>query len=205
MYNEIAEYLISIKNEGSFLDIGTGGAFLLKSLFDLNSELDLHAIDINESMVHISKKNLEKFNITGTIKHMSIEETDYDSDTFDIVTCSSSFSYWNNPVHCLDEIYRILKKNGMGVLFEPYKELDVNQLKDAINEKLKDSSRVRRFLAIRINIFGLKYGHRLGLKLYPIKEIHEIIQRSKFKEDFKLEKVSLIDSPIFVRITLMKK
>jgi ubiquinone/menaquinone biosynthesis C-methylase UbiE len=184
MYNEIAEYLISIKNEGSFLDIGTGGGFLLKSLFDLNQKLDLHAIDINESMVHISRKNLEKFNITGTIKHMSIEETDYDHDIFDITTCSSSFSYWNNPVRCLDEIYRILKKNGVGILFEPYKELEVNQLKDSINEKLKDSSRVRRFLAIRLNIFGLKYGHRLGLKLYPIKEIHEIIQRSKFQQGF---------------------
>ena len=73
MYNEVAEYLISIKNEGCFLDIGTGGGFLLKSLFDLNPELDLHAIELNKSMVSIAKKNLKKYNITGAIKHMSIE------------------------------------------------------------------------------------------------------------------------------------
>ncbi|MHA1988333.1 MAG: class I SAM-dependent methyltransferase [Promethearchaeota archaeon] len=204
MYNEVAEEINSRIKSGSVLDIGTGGGYLLKSLHDLNPNLELYAIDINKNMVEISKRNLLKYVVPATILKGSIEKTDLDDHFFDIVTCSSSFSYWENPAACLNEIYRILKPIGAGILWEPYKELDIDELKEAINEHLKDATRIRRFFAIKLNIFGLKYGHRFGLKLYSFDDLSDILKQSKFADNFNLVKTSLIDSPIFVRIELTK-
>ncbi len=204
MYNEIAEEINTRIKSGSVLDIGTGGGYLLKSLHDLNPNLELYAIDINENMVEISQKNLEKFEVSATVLTGNIEKTAFDDNFFDIVTCSSSFSYWENPISCLDEIHRILKPSGNGILWEPYKELDMDQLKEAIKVHLKDANRFRRFFAIRFNILGLKYGHHLGLKLYSFDDLRTILKQSRFSNAYKLVKTSLIGSPIFVRIELTK-
>ena len=204
MYNEVAEVINARIQSGSVLDIGTGGGYLLKSIHDLNPNLKLYAIDINKNMVEISQKNLSKYEVPATILLESIENTSFEDNSFDIVTCSASFSYWENPVACLNEIYRILKPSSTALLWEPYKELDIEQLRIAINEHLRESNRIRRFFAIRLNVLGLKYGHRFGLKLYSFDDLEEILNQTRFAEAYKLTKTSLIGSPIFVLIELTK-
>lgn len=120
MYDEVAKELVSRKNSGIFLDIGTGGGFLLKSLNELNSDLELIVIDISKDMVKISTKNLQQAKILATVLQESIEKTTLENSFFDVATYSASFSYWENPVICLDEIFRMLKtrwdSNFMGTL-----------------------------------------------------------------------------------------
>jgi len=205
LYKEIAQEIISRINRGNLLDIGTGAGMLLKSVYCLNPTINLYGLDISEAIIKVAKKNLEEYNISADLRQGNIERTNYDNNFFHLATCTASFSYWNHPITCLDEIHRILKKGGLGVLFEPYQEINMEELKETIETSLQGESRLRKFFAIRLNVWGLKYGHRLGLKLYTLQEIEEIVKQTRFAENYLIEKISVAGFPVYSRIILPKQ
>jgi SAM-dependent methyltransferase len=134
----------------------------------------------------------------------SIEYTDYEDDFFDLVPCFSSMSYWENLTSCIDEIHRILKPAGSGQLIEPQKDVDIDEVVKTIKANLVDANSLRRSLAAQFNKFALKWGRTVGLKLYSEHEIEQIAQSSKFGGRVEVERVSIQNLPIFMRITLVK-
>jgi ubiquinone/menaquinone biosynthesis C-methylase UbiE len=69
--------------------------------------LDLYGLDLSQHSIRRAERNLKE--LVLDLRVGSIEKTSYDDDTFDIVTCASSMSYWENPVACFNEVHRILK------------------------------------------------------------------------------------------------
>jgi len=134
----------------------------------------------------------------------SIERTSYEENFFDIVTCNASMSYWDNPVSCFDEIYRILRPGGGAYLFEPQKDIDVDQMVETINENLAGESPIRRLLAVSLNKFAYRRGLKVGLNLYRDEELEALAARSKFAGSGSIEKVMLQNLPIFFCINLIK-
>ena len=134
-----------------------------------------------------------------------LKKLDYENEFFDIVTCNASMSYWHNPVQCFNEIHRILKPKSVAILTEPHKDIDIDSALKQIKENMKEKSPIRRFLAVHLNRFGLRRGGSVGLKLYAISEIEDLVKQSLFDKHFSVEKISLQALPIFVKITLRKK
>jgi ubiquinone/menaquinone biosynthesis C-methylase UbiE len=134
----------------------------------------------------------------------SIEKTSYDNETFDIVTCASSMSYWEDPVACFNEVYRILKSGGTAIFFEPQQGVDVDEVVKTIRANLADASKVRQFAAVSLNKFALRRGDRVGLNLYSKDEILRIANQSRFTEHVSIEKTTLQNLPIFLRIRLTR-
>jgi ubiquinone/menaquinone biosynthesis C-methylase UbiE len=205
-YREIAEQLIDrAPSEGRILDIGTGPGFILKELHDLNPNLIPYGLDISESIVQIARSNLKELGIVPRVFHGDIQDAPFKDNFFDIVTCSNSLSYWPDPAIGLNEIYRILKSSGKAILFEPYKEFDFDRIEDAIEGTLKHASPVRRELVKIFHKFALNWGYLLGLKLYSAKDYEDHAKQSNFKDNFTVEKISIINTPLFIRFTLTKR
>ena len=205
-YREIAEQLIArAPSEGRILDIGTGSGFTLKELHDINPDLIPYGLDISEPIVRIARSHLRKLGITPRVFHGDIQKAPFENDFFDIVTCSNSLSYWPDPVKGINEIHRILKPGGKAILFEPYKEFDLDKIEEAIDHTLKHASSVRRRLVKIFHKFVLKWGYLLGLKLYSAKDYEDFAKQSKFRDNSMVEKISVIGTPLFVRFTLIKQ
>ena len=201
LYNEIAEQL-PLRDTGRLLDVGTGSGLQLRVIHEIKPSLEPFGLDVSGAAINIARENLGEMEVD--LREGSIEQTSYEDDFFDIVTCHSSMSYWENPVSCFDEIYRILKPGGSAILFEPQKDIDMDAVVETIRAKLADKSRVRRFLAVSMNKYGLRYGRKVGLQLYSTAELEELAARSQFGANHSIERVALQDLPIFVRITLTK-
>ena len=201
LYREIAEQLL-LPDSGRLLDVGTGSGLQLRVIRELKPHLELYGLDISSAAIHVAQRNLEGFE--ADLRVGSIENTSYHDNTFDLVTCHSSMSYWKNPISCFDEIHRILKHGGAAVLFEPQKDIDIDKAVDIITANLADKSALRRLMAGALNKFALRYGGRLGLRLYAIDELEEIASRSRFANHTSIEGETLQNLPIFVRITLRK-
>jgi ubiquinone/menaquinone biosynthesis C-methylase UbiE len=133
-----------------------------------------------------------------------IEDAPYDDDFFDVVTCNASMSYWKNPVSCFDQIYRVLKPGGCAVLFEPQKDIDLEQVVETIRANLADESWLRRWAAVSLNKFGLRWGRTLGLKLYSLDELEGMTRQSQFGDCVSIERITLQNLPIFARIALTR-
>lgn len=201
LYQEIAEQL-PLTDGGRLLDVGTGTGLQLKVIHQIEPGMALFGLDLSFQAIQIAREHLKGFGVD--LREGSIENTSYEDDFFDIVTCNSSMSYWKNPTACFNEIYRILKPGGSAMLFEPQKDIDIDEAVEIIKANLADQSWIRRTLAAGLNRFGLRYGRAVGLKLYSLDELREMAGQSRFAGSFSLEKFTLQNIPIFVKIRLNK-
>jgi ubiquinone/menaquinone biosynthesis C-methylase UbiE len=162
----------------------------------------LSGLDLSGAAIEVARERLADLEVDLQVG--SIERTTYEDGTFDVVTCNASMSYWQDPVACFDEVYRILKPGGAAVLFEPQKEIDLDEVVATIKENLADAGPWRRFLAVNLNRFALRWGRGVGLTLRSEAELSELAGRSRFGEDHRIERVTLQNLPIFACITLVK-
>jgi ubiquinone/menaquinone biosynthesis C-methylase UbiE len=201
LYREVAEKLPRL-DSGRLLDIGTGSGLMLKDVHDISPDLELFGLDLSPHVIHVAHRNLDGLEVD--LRVGSIEHAPYDDGFFDVATCQSSMSYWQNPVACFDEIYRILKPGGRAVLFEPQKDIDVDAAVATIRKNLAGKSPLRRWAAAALNSFALRRGRRVGLHLYSVAELDALAQRSRFGANHSVEPTTLQNVPIFVRISLFK-
>jgi ubiquinone/menaquinone biosynthesis C-methylase UbiE len=201
LYGEIAAKLPPI-DEGRLLDVGTGSGLQLRVIHDLRPNVELYGLDLSAAAIRVAQANLQ--HLAVDLRQGSIERTPYDDGFFDVVTCANSMSYWQHPLACFDEIHRILKPGGAAVLFEPQKEIDLDQVMATIDANLAGKSWFRRLAARGLNYFGLRWGRTLGLKLYAADELQALARRSRFGTDHSVDRTTLQNLPIFVQITLRK-
>ena len=79
-----------------------------------------------------------------------------------------------------------------------------DQVVETIRANMADASKLRQFLAVNFNKFGLRSGNSLGLNLYSQQEIEDIINQSQFADNTSIETTTLQNLPIFMRIHLVK-
>jgi ubiquinone/menaquinone biosynthesis C-methylase UbiE len=94
------------------LDVGTGTGILIPFLLEaIGSTGQVSAIDYAEKMVKICKsKYADLPNVTFTVQQ--VEKLDFQSQTFDAVTCFGLFPHIENKEEALRQINRVLKTNG---------------------------------------------------------------------------------------------
>lgn len=201
LYLEIAQ-LLPLSDTGRLLDVGTGSGLQLKVIHELKPGMELYGLDLSDAAIRVALRLLA--GIPVDLREGNIERTMYEADFFDLVTCNASMSYWKNPVTCFDEIHRILKPGGVAMLFEPQKDVDVDEIVETIQRNLADKSWLRRFAAANLNKFAFRRGRKVGLRLYSVAELEELAARSRFGKSNRIERVTLQNLPIFVRITLLK-
>jgi len=201
LYAEIAGYL-PLDGAERVLDIGTGTGLQLRAIHQLQPSVELFGLDLSAAAISASQKALGDLEVDLRIG--SIESTSYPDDYFDVITCNSSMSYWDNPSVCFNEIYRILKPGGVVKLFEPHQDIDLEGALDQIRENMADRSPFRRWGAVQLNKFGLERGSKLGLNLYTRDDLLDLSRASIFGQNSSVDQVSLLDIPIFVCIHLWK-
>ena len=193
--SQIAEVLLEQINEGKLLDIGTGHGRLLIEINNLNPKIELYGLDISEKMINLAKTNL--INIKSDLQQGNITCTNYKSNYFDLITCTGSFYLWNTPIEGLNEIYRILKTNKIAILFESHKEYDKSKLKEEIKKNLSNEGFFNRKF--------VPYFLKKQLKMtYDINELKTILNKSLFKNSFSINKITLVNLPIWLKIELRK-
>jgi ubiquinone/menaquinone biosynthesis C-methylase UbiE len=201
LYGEIADQL-PLPDSGRVLDIGTGSGLQLRVIHQQRPDLELFGLDLSAAAIAVARRNVEGIEVD--LRVGSIDQAPYGDGTFDVVTCNASMSYWQDPIRCFNEIYRILKPSGTAVLFEPQKDIDMDEVVATINANLADQGPLRRFLAVSLNTFGLRWGHALGLRLRSVEELKGLAHASSFGHNVSIDRVTLQNLPIFARITLSK-
>lgn len=105
-----------IEDDEQILEIGHGNAAHVKSLLSLAQNIKYTGIDISETM-HLEAKRLnEAFKNQAEFVLYEGTKLPFEDKTFDKIFTVNTVYFWENPVEYLNEIYRVLKKNGTFVL-----------------------------------------------------------------------------------------
>ncbi|MAG50648.1 hypothetical protein CL621_03345 [archaeon] len=128
--------LSDVKKEDTVLDLGCGEGHLLNLLPEVK---EITGLDI--SKVALSRANtLLKDRTNIKLLFGSAEDTKFENNSFDKIFCSEVLEHVPDPKKVIEEIYRILKKDGILVVSIP----DEKRIKTIMN--ILDKTRLKKLL-----------------------------------------------------------
>ena len=119
VWRKIAIKKISNKPK-KILDLATGtGDFAI--IAAKNTDANITGVDISKRMLEKAKIKVEDQVINDRINFLlgDAENLNFDDSSFDAVTIGFGVRNFDNLNKGLEEIYRVLKKNGMVIILEP--------------------------------------------------------------------------------------
>ncbi len=111
------------------LDAGCGTGSLAIQLKKEYPQIELYAIDIDSSILQRAIKKSKKERIDISFKRVSIQDTEFLNNSFDIIYSSLVFHHLNteDKQKSINELHRILKKTGKLVISDFGKQKGVLQ------------------------------------------------------------------------------
>jgi ubiquinone/menaquinone biosynthesis C-methylase UbiE len=119
-YEAVAKDILTYSRAGRLLDIGTGPGWLLMHLARLSPELKLTGIDISPAMVKAAQINMHREGLSERVD-IRIGQADalpFPKETFDTVVSTGSIHHWKNPFQSLNEVFRVVKPSGFGLIYD---------------------------------------------------------------------------------------
>ena len=104
--------LIALKEKDYFLDIGCGTGWAVRHASRIIKENGkAFGIDLSPKMIDIAKVNsLNNQNVF--FFQANAENLPFEDNFFEFIICTNSFHHYFDPSKVLDEVYRVLKKEG---------------------------------------------------------------------------------------------
>jgi ubiquinone/menaquinone biosynthesis C-methylase UbiE len=132
--------------EGVCVDIGCGTAVFSIELCRY-SKLKIYALEKEKAICEVARMNIEKEQLTDKIIPVLGDAHDlpFKNEFADFIISRGSYHCWEDKVQVFKEIYRVLKKGGIGFVgggFGRYvTEEELNRMKSLRDRSLKDGAK----------------------------------------------------------------
>ncbi|WP_353139722.1 class I SAM-dependent methyltransferase [Pseudopedobacter sp.] len=158
---------LNIKDGDTVLELGHGNCGHLSKILNEANHIQYTGLEISETMKQQALLKNSEFISDSTVRFniYNGEDIPYESNTFNKIMTVNTIYFWTNPLHLFNEIYRVLKPDGLLVLSFAQKEF---------MEKLPFT----------------KYG----FNLFDNQKLSELIQQTKFKKVEFIEKADVVKS-----------
>jgi ubiquinone/menaquinone biosynthesis C-methylase UbiE len=116
-YRMAAKEIAQRISGGRILDVGAGPSYVDIELAKLG-DFEIVTLDDSKEMLGIAERNIKKAGVSGKIKVKlgSAEDLPFDDSIFDFVISIGSLHSWKAPLKVFEEIYRVLKNGGGGMI-----------------------------------------------------------------------------------------
>ncbi len=135
--------------EGVCVDVGCGTAIFAIELCK-HSRLKIYALEKEKAISEVARMNIEKERLADSIIPVLGDAHDlpFASDFADFIVSRGSYHCWEEKVGVFKEIYRVLKKGGIGFVgggFGRYvSEEESNRMKSLRDHSLKENAKAYR-------------------------------------------------------------
>lgn len=108
------------------LDVGCGNGYVLSNY--AKEGADVYGVDITEKGIELCHKRFELLNLKGNFQVANAEELPFADETFDCVCSMGVLHHVPNTKKAVQEIQRVLKKNGKLIVMFYYKDSALYQI-----------------------------------------------------------------------------
>ncbi|MGD0570133.1 MAG: amino acid adenylation domain-containing protein [Candidatus Sulfotelmatobacter sp.] len=113
------------------LDVAPGPGYLCIELAKLGYAVS--GLDISHTLVEIANRNAAEAGVAVDFRQGSASSMPFADDTFDFLHCSGAFKQFGQPVGALQEMYRVLKPGGRGMIGDLRRDASWRALNQAVD------------------------------------------------------------------------
>ena len=170
-------------NPKRILDVATGTADIAIALTKIKN-CEIIGMDLSSNMLDIGDKKIKELGLQQsiTLELGDVENLDYNDNYFDVVTVGYGVRNFENLKKSLDEIYRVLKKNGTLIILET-------------------SVPKNKIIKLFYNFFTKFYVKLIGLLLSKNFEAYSYLQKSASNFPHGHEFINILNKSKFTNIS----
>ncbi len=116
----VIQRALALVREGQAADIGCGPGHLIVELARRAPGLRLTGIDLADEMLPKAAANARQAGVDGqvTFRKGDASRLPFEDDSLDLVLSTLSLHHWGQPVAVLNEVARVLRPGGVGLIFD---------------------------------------------------------------------------------------
>jgi ubiquinone/menaquinone biosynthesis C-methylase UbiE len=160
-----------IPPQSSILEVAPGPGYLAIELAKLG-DYQITGLDISETFVEIARGNALKAKLRIDFRRGNASAMPFDDETFDFLVCRAAFKNFTEPLHAIEEMYRVLKPGGRALIIDLRRDASRESIKKAIDGMVLG--------AINGLITKLTFRFMLLKRAYTKREFENFASRTKF-------------------------
>jgi len=161
------------------LEIAHGPGYLAIELSKLTG-CRVQGLDISRSFVRIATDNAHKAEVTADFEHGDAADLPFPADQFHFIVCRAAFKNFARPLHVLDEMYHVLKPNGLALIIDLRKDFSTEVFSDYLGGRGAVSAAITKLI----------FNITLKKRAYTRDEVANLVAQSQFRPgDIRLEPI----------------
>jgi ubiquinone/menaquinone biosynthesis C-methylase UbiE len=114
------------------LEVAPGPGYFAIELAKLGA-YSIDGLDISKTFVEIATRNAKEANVEAAFRQGNASKMPYESEAFDFVFCRAAFKNFSEPVAALQEMHRVLKPGGRGLLIDLRRDASRESIRAAVD------------------------------------------------------------------------
>ena len=178
-YKKVAKEVAQRISGGKILDIGAGSSYIDIEIAKLGN-FEIVALGNSKEVVEIAKRNVSEAGVSHKIeiKLGGTEDLPFDDGAFDFVVSIGSLRFWKAPLDVLEEIYRVLRRGGGGLVSD--------LRRDALDEEIAEVTKRMG------SIFARRRFRKTVKQSYTQREVEKVLRWTRFQCEVEQRGVDLI-------------
>ncbi|MDR2798581.1 MAG: class I SAM-dependent methyltransferase, partial [Treponema sp.] len=133
------------------LEVAPGPGYVLIELAKLGN-YHLTGMDISADFVEICKNNANQEKVAVDFIQGNVSAMPFNGESFDVLFCSAAFKNFHDPLRALEEMYRVLKPGGQGLIIDMNKNT-TSAIRKAEVDKMQVHGFERWFMVFAFGTF----------------------------------------------------
>lgn len=158
---------------GSVLEVAPGPGYFCIEMAKLGP-YRVTGVDLSQSMVKIAQEKAQKALVNVGFQQGNSSNLPFPRDSFDFLVCRAAFKNFAQPVRALQEMHRVLKPGGRGLIIDLRRDASPADVSRAVDEMgLSFVNRV---------ITRLTFRFMLLKNAYAKEHIEQMLAQTAFRE-----------------------
>jgi ubiquinone/menaquinone biosynthesis C-methylase UbiE len=133
-FSKLARRIAADLPSGSaVLEVAPGPGYFCIELAKLGA-YSITGLDISHTFVEIARKKAAEAGVQADFRQGNVSNLPFGDDTFDFLLCRAAFKNFGQPVRALQEMCRVLKPGGRGLIIDLRKDASLESINETVND-----------------------------------------------------------------------
>jgi ubiquinone/menaquinone biosynthesis C-methylase UbiE len=184
-----ARISVELEAGSSVLEVAPGPGYFAVELAKLGN-YRITGLDISQTFVEIARGNAQQAGVEVQFQHGNASRMPFQAASFDFILCRAAFKNFSDPLGALQEMHRVLKTGGAGLIIDLRKDAPTEGINAAVKDMgLSPVNRMVTKLALR----------SLRRRAYTASQFRQFFSESGFRS------VDIHEDPLGFEIRFVKE